>query len=115
MLKKIEIDLNHFLKSNFGSTRKKKFSHKEKQLLRPVAETLAMLDGNAFFGMSIDEDGNDMFYEQYLPEAYLIFKANGGPKGWAGEVSWVKQTEHENVGVREAYEIWQMLKKLSKG
>lgn len=108
------IELGEFLSTNFPPLRKKKFTAKEKKLLRPIAETLAMLDGNAFFGMSIDDEGEDIWYEGYLPEAYRIFKANGGDKGWASELSWVKEANHENESVREAYQHWQLLKILAR-
>ena len=52
------------------------FSEAEKQKLRPIAETRAMLDQNAFFPLRADTH-----YEQYLPEADAIYKANGGDKG----------------------------------
>jgi hypothetical protein len=93
---------------------KSKFTKKEKQVLRPIAEVLCLIDGNAFFGMSIDENGEDVWYEQYLPEAHLIWKANGGNKGWAAQVSWVLDSKHENTSVREAYEHWQLLKILAR-
>lgn len=64
------------------------FSAEEKRKLRPVAETLAMLDGNAFFGNEC-ADGVE-WYEQYLPEASAIYDANGGDNGWAGEASFAK-------------------------
>lgn len=63
------------------------FTDAEKAYLRPIAETLAMLDGNAFFGM---EHHDREHYEGYLPEAYALFEANGGLTGWAGEASFVK-------------------------
>jgi hypothetical protein len=61
------------------------FSDHEKRMLRPIAETLAMLDGNAFFTMTA-HDGKE-WYEQYLPEAYALFKGNGGMKGWAANAA----------------------------
>lgn len=64
------------------------FSDAERAKLRPIAETLAMLDGNAFFGTDVG-DGHD-FYEQYLPEADAIYQANGGDNGWAGEASFAR-------------------------
>lgn len=54
------------------------FTPEEKARLRPVAETLAMLDGNAFFGMDVDEKGDDIHYERYLPEAAAVAEANNG-------------------------------------
>lgn len=108
------ITLGDYLHSNFGFPRKKKFSEKEKQILKPIAEVLCLLDGNAFFGISIDEWGEDTWYETYLPEAYSIYKANGGGKGWASELSWVKEANHENESVKDAYQTWQLIKMLAR-
>lgn len=66
---------------------KRLFSDEEKIKLRPIAETLAMLDGNAFFGIG----GHD-FYEAYLPEAHVVYTSNGGDGGWAGEASWIQHS-----------------------
>lgn len=63
------------------------FSDDEKRKLRPIAETLAMLDGNAFFGMGT---GDREWYEQYLPEAHALYEANGGDNGWAGDASFAR-------------------------
>jgi len=110
---KEEITLHSFLNFNFPPSKKTKFSKKEKEALRPIAEVLAMLDGNAFFGMSLDDQGNDLWYEQYLPEAYRVYQANGGSAGWASEASWMKYIVHENDSVKEAYQNWQLIKMLS--
>lgn len=67
---------------------KKEFTTEEKAKLRPIAETLAMMDGNAFFGNQID--GDREWFEQYLPEAHAIYESNGGDGGWAGEASFAK-------------------------
>ena len=67
---------------------KTSFSKREKRKLRPIAETLAMLDGNAFFGMGGAHEGE--WYESYLPEAHALYQSNGGDKGWAGEASFAK-------------------------
>ncbi|QAY80356.1 hypothetical protein [Sphingosinicella sp. BN140058] len=48
------------------------FSADERQSLRPIAETLAMLDGNAFFGAAIGDDGDDTWFHRYLPEAAAL-------------------------------------------
>lgn len=56
-----------------------------RERLRPMAETLAMIDGNAFFG--ILPEGEPDFWEYYVPLAHSIFQANGGLEGWAGEAS----------------------------
>jgi hypothetical protein len=108
------ISLAEFLESSYPTSNKKKFSKKEKEKLRPIAETLAMMDGNAFFGMSIDEDGEDNWYENYLTEAWRIYRANGGDKGWASGASWIKEQKHENESVKDAWQQWQLLKILSK-
>lgn len=67
---------------------KRDFSDVEKAKLRPIAETLAMLDGNALFGTDLG-NGRE-WYESYLPEAYVIYERNGGDGGWAGEASFAK-------------------------
>ncbi len=81
-----------------------------KPVLRPIAETLAMLDGNAFFGTQLG-DGRE-WYEQYLPEALVLFESNGGLTGWASEASFVKECNHENAEVAQAYENWITMKRL---
>ena len=91
---------------------KKDWSDEEKALLRPIAETLAMLDGNAFFTHTLP-DGRE-WYEQYLSEAATIFHENGGLNGWASEANWIKEQNHENNAVKEAYINWKTLKTLSK-
>lgn len=78
------------------------FTDAEKEMLRPIAETIAMLDGNAFFGNTIG-DGRE-WYEQYLPEAWSLFKGNGGSDGWAGETSWIRIIKSESPSVIEARE-----------
>jgi hypothetical protein len=112
--KKDIISIHQYLSTNFSEPRKKKFTDKEKQILRPIAEVLCLLDGNAFFGISVDENGEDVWYEQYLPEAHVIYNANGGKKGWASELSWIKDSLHENETVRDAYQNWQLLKILAR-
>jgi len=89
-------DLNHI------------FTEDEKRYLRPIAETIAMLDGNAFFEMS------ETFWESYLPEARALFNDNGGIFGYAGTASWVKDMQHETPAVEEAYKQYRLLKALSK-
>ncbi len=63
------------------------FSEAEKRKLRPIAETLAMLDGNAFFGLG---DSGHYWSDQYLPEAHALYEGNGGDTGWAGEASFAR-------------------------
>lgn len=67
---------------------REQFSEQEKEKLRPVAETLAMLDGNAFF--TLEGPSGKRHYEYYLPEAHAIYEANGGDGGWAGEAAFAK-------------------------
>lgn len=86
------------------------FSQDEKIVLRPIAETLAMLDGNAFFGTP-SADGTE-WYEQYLPEAWIVWSQNGGAQGWAGRASFARMLVHENKAVEEAFINWQTLKRL---
>lgn len=90
----------------------KEWTDEEKKMLRPIAETLALLDGNAFFTQKLLD--NRDWYEQYLSEAATIFWENGGIGGWPGEVSWIKDLTHESEAVKEAYISWQTLKKLSQ-
>jgi len=77
-----------------GMRPKSSFSEREKKVLRPIAEVLAMLDGNAFFGGRVDDDGDDTWYEQYLPEAYVVYSNNGGHRGWASEASFIKRNKN---------------------
>ena len=64
------------------------FTAEEQALLRPIAETLAMLDGNAFFSMPGEYERE--WYEQYLPQAWEVWHSNGGLAGWAGLASWAQ-------------------------
>ena len=43
----------------YKATKKRKFTAKEKAMLRPIAETVAIIDGNAFWGLSQDQTGED--------------------------------------------------------
>lgn len=70
------------------------FDVEESTKLRPIAETLAMLDGNAFFGAcKSDDTEDDTWFRMYLPEADAIYQANGGDKGWAGLASFIRDSE----------------------
>jgi hypothetical protein len=68
------------------------FTDDEIKKLRPIAETLAMLSGNAFFGNTFtDSTGREReWFEMYVPEADALYQANGGDTGWAGESSFLK-------------------------
>lgn len=63
------------------------FSTTERQKLRPIAETLAMLDGNAFFTMG---DSQHHWADQYLGEAHALYELNDGDNGWAGKASFAR-------------------------
>jgi len=89
----------------------KQFTEEEKQILRPIAETLSLLDGNRFFSLKL-ENGKE-WYEQYLPDAATIFYSNGGITGRLAELSWIKEKTHENDAVRDAYVNWKTIKILS--
>lgn len=89
------------------------FSTEEKEWLRPIAETLAMLDGNAFFGSVHSYVGKWEWYEQYLPEAWSLFKSNGGITGWAGEVSWINPSA-DNPAVKSAWDEYMLVRNLAR-
>jgi hypothetical protein len=109
-----QASFSEYFAKNFPKPRKFKFTNKQKSILKPIAEVIALIDGNAFFGISSDDNGEDIWYEQYLPEAYVVYKQNGGDKGWASQVSWVLDAKHENASVRDAYQHWQLLKILAR-
>lgn len=69
-----------------GWRSKEQFSEVERRKLLPIAETLALLDGNAFFTVGAENE----WASYYLPEADAIYQANGGDNGWAGEASFAK-------------------------
>ena len=60
---------------------RRSFDPEYAEKIRPIAETLAMLDGNAFHHA----------WQNYLPEADAVYRINGGDDGWAGMCSWVEQ------------------------
>lgn len=84
--------------------------------IRPIAEVLAMLDGNAFFGTgsSDPEDADGEWWMQYAADAIVLWEANGGVNGWAGLSFLGDIIKHENEQVKEAFENWLMLKKISR-
>lgn len=84
----------HVEKPEGGWRQRGTFSDAEKKKLRPIAETLAMLDGNAFFGMN-SADGEEHF-EGYLAEAHALYESNGGDGGWAGAASFAKSAISES-------------------
>jgi hypothetical protein len=106
--------LHWFWQNHNQKLRRRKFTDSEKELLRPIAEVMAIMDGNAFFGMTRNDQGEDTWYEQYLPEAWAVYNAQGKDGGWINETSWAKNLQHENVAVKDAYEQWKLLKLLSR-
>jgi hypothetical protein len=86
------------------------FDDETKQKLRPIAETLAMLDGNAFFGIDPDH------YEDYLTEADAVYRNNGGDDGWASTASWVQDLKiiQEDATLKDAYDKLQVLLALKR-
>jgi len=74
------------------------------EILQPIAETLAMLDGNAFFGKSWES------WIQYLPEADALYRANGEPK----DVSWLEHCHHEDPTLQDAWNKYQTLLALKR-
>lgn len=73
-------------------------------ILKPIAETLAMLDGNAFFG-SVWES-----WIQYLPEADAVYRSNSEPT----ELSWLKHYHHEDITLQDAWNKYQTLLALKR-
>lgn len=67
--------------------------HTELAMLRPMAETLAMMDGNAFLGTEPTSRPGGVareWWEGYAPMAKAVFDSNGGLAGWASEASFAK-------------------------
>jgi hypothetical protein len=89
------------------------FDDEDKRKLRPIAETLAMLDGNAFFGLGGHPDTH---YEAYLPEADAIYRSNGGDDGWACECSWLREQREiqEDPTLQDLYDKLQVLLELKR-
>lgn len=77
--------------------------------LRPIAETLAMLDGNAFFAMG-------EHWRHYLSDADAVFRNNGGWDGWAGQASWLQEFSmiQKDPTLKDAYDKLQMLLALKR-
>lgn len=90
------------------------FTDDEKAQLRPIAETLAMLDGNAFFG-TVMINGNE-WYEQYLPEAWSLWTNNGGETGWPAGTGWMAEAQlrNETPALASVWEQYQTMLKLTK-
>ena len=85
------------------------FTDEEKEILRPICETLALIDGNPFFTGTYE---GRKIWELYLSYAYSVVSSNGGFCGWASQFSWIQDAHHPNASVREAYQTLRTLKKL---
>jgi len=107
-----DLNILTVIHQQYKSTKKRKFTAKEKAMLRPIAETVAIIDGNAFWGLSQDQAGEDNWYEQYLPEAWMIYKNN--PSVIKGTSWYQDHVDHENDSVEDAYNQWRLLKMISK-
>lgn len=88
---------------------KRNFDDAEKQKLLPIAETLAMMDGNAFFTF-------ENWCDSYLPEAHALYESNGGDTGWASECSWLRDLRfiQEDATLKDAYDKLQVLLALKR-
>ena len=88
---------------------KRNFNEQERAKLLPIAETLAMMDGNAFFSIDNVIDG-------YLPEAHAIYESNGGDTGWASHCSWVHDSRmiQEDITLKDIYDKLQVLLALKR-
>jgi hypothetical protein len=86
---------------------REEFSDEEKAKLRPIAETLAMLDGNAFFGTHyIDPAGVEHeCFEMYLPQAHALYQDNGGDGGWVGNSSFASSRHPAETPPRIAADV----------
>lgn len=77
---------NNYVSFSYSVTKPKggwrrKFDEDYQNKLKPIAETLTLLDGNAFTGS----------WQNYLQEADALYRNNGGDTGWASECSWIKR------------------------
>ena len=72
------------------------------EILQPIAETLAMMDGNAFFGKNWES------WINYLPEADAVYRQNDSPDN----VSWLQHYQHEDPTLQDAWNKYLMLLEL---
>tara|TARA_R110000868_G_scaffold9620_6_gene47567 strand:- start:4907 stop:5197 length:291 start_codon:yes stop_codon:yes gene_type:complete len=66
------------------------------EYIGPIAEVLALIDS-----------GDIRDWEQHLPYAYGIYVSH---KSKSHNASWIKDLDHENAQVYNAYKNWRMLK-----
>jgi hypothetical protein len=78
--------------------------------LRPIAEVIALLDGNGFFDML------DNHYENYLQEADALYRANGGDDGWAQGLCWIQQEKmiQEDPALKDLWDKLQVMIELKR-
>jgi hypothetical protein len=74
------------------------------EVLKPISETLAMLDGNCWYFP------DNPSWIQYLPEADAVYRANSCPES----VSWLKHFHHEDPTLQDAWNKYQMLLELKR-
>lgn len=74
------------------------------EILKPIAETLAMLDGNAFFGPGWES------WIHYLPEADALYRSNGEPDN----LSWLEHYNHKDPTLQDAWDKYQTLLALKR-
>ena len=73
-------------------------------VLRPIAETLALLDGNAFFGPAWES------WINYLPEADAVYRTNGEPDN----LSWLEPDHEDDPTLKDAWDKYQTLLALKR-
>jgi len=80
------------------------YSDEYKQKLRPIAETLALLDGNNI-------SGPVLHYTGYLIEADAVYRNNGGENGWASKTGWIQDLNiiQKDPTLRDVYDKLQIL------
>ena len=79
--------LSH-IHNTYKKTRKKKFTAHEKRILRPIAETIAIMDGNAFFHCKttgILHSGRD----RRLADQFFHPSSRSGRPGQAYASGWI--------------------------
>jgi len=74
------------------------------EILKPIAETLAMLDGNAFFGPDWES------WVNYLPEADAVYRTNGKPN----DLSWLEHYHHDDPTLQDAWNKYKTLLALKR-
>lgn len=65
------------------------------EYIAPIAEVLALI-----------ESGDPQNWEQHLGYAYSLYMSNSKSR----KASWIKDLDHENSQVQDAYKNWRMLK-----